>query len=358
MNEMIEEPEKGSIENYLTEMPKAELHIHLEGSLSPETIVRITHRNQLDYFRTIEEVQESLANRPPGLMGFLEHHFKSQEVMQTPQDFYDATTNLIKTLNDNKVVYVDLFFDPQVHTSRGIQFGAFFEAIDAARRDARKQHQTEVQLIMCANRERSVEGAFEMLDQAQPYKDKILGFGLDSGPEYGNPPIKFKDVFAHARGEGYFITAHHDVDVRDSVKHMWQSMNVIQIDRIDHGLNSLEDPALIQAFIEQEMCLTGSPVKRSTDPDLQDVARITALDKAGVCVSIHSDDPEEFDSGYLTNMLILFQRSSGYSKADMTRLMLNAFKGIWIEPQRTNYISQLKRYAEASGVSWSAVLRQ
>ena len=111
----------------------------------------------------------------------------------------------------------------------------------------------------------------------------------------------------------------------------------------------------MQELIKREMCLTGSPVKRTTDPDLQDVARITALDQAGICVSIHSDDPEEFDSGYLTNMFVMFQRSSGYSKADMTRLMLNAFKGIWLEPQRTNYIEELKAYAEADEVLWSDV---
>ena len=155
-----------SIETYLADMPKAELHIHLEGSLSPETIVNIVQRNQLDYFHTVEEVRESLANRPPGLMGFLGHHFKVQDVMQASQDFYDATKSLIKSLHKNHVVYADISFDPQAHTSRGIPFEAFFDAINAARQDAKQHYPTEVQLIMCINRERSVDSAFELLDQA------------------------------------------------------------------------------------------------------------------------------------------------------------------------------------------------
>ena len=213
-----------SMRTFLADMPKAELHLHLEGTLSPETIVEITRRNGIDYFTTTEEVEQSLANRPPGLMGFLEHHFKSQNVMQTRQDFYDATFNLIKKLHDNNVVYADLFFDPQAHTSRGIAFDDMFDGIDAGRRDAQARFGVTVNLIMCINRERSVESAFEMLDQAYTVREKIIGLGMDSGPEYGNPPIKYMDVYARAREEGYFLTGHHDVDVRDSVKHIWQSL--------------------------------------------------------------------------------------------------------------------------------------
>lgn len=348
-----------SIQSYLAGMPKAELHLHLEGSLSPETIVEIVQRNKLDYFRTVEEVRESLTQRPPGLMGFLDHHFKSQKVMQSGQDFYNATYNLIKKLDENNVVYLDLFFDPQAHTSRGIPFEAVIEGIDTAREDVKGQFKTEVNLIMCFNRERSVESAFEILDQAKPYKDKIIGLGIDSGPEYGNPPIKFRDVYARARQEGYFLTGHHDVDVQDSVKHMWQSIDIINIDRIDHGLNALEDPKLIEELVKRNICLTGSPVKRSTDPVLQDFGRIAALDEAGVCVSIHTDDPEEFESGYLTNMMILFQKASGYTETGMTRLMLNAFKALWIPvPQKEGYINLLRAHAEANDVSWHTVIRR
>lgn len=341
---------------FLAGMPKAELHLHLEGTLSPETIVEITNRNDIDYFTSVAEVEQSLANRPPGLMGFLEHHFKSQNVMQTKQDFYDATYNLIEKLHANNIVYVDLFFDPQAHTSRGIAFNDMFAGIDAGRRDAAAKFDVTVNLIMCINRERSVDSAFEMLDQAYPVREKIIGLGMDSGPEYGNPPVKFKDVYARAREEGYFLTGHHDVDVQDSVKHIWQSLEIIDIDRIDHGLNAADDPELVKELVRRGMCLTGSPVKRSTDPAPQDVERIRKLDSARVCVSLNSDDPEEFETGYLTNMLILFQEASGYSRADMTRLVLNAFNASWLpESEKSAYVAELEKYATANGVDWNNV---
>ena len=345
-----------SMRAFLVGMPKAELHLHLEGTLSPETIVEITNRNGIDYFTTVEEVEQSLANRPPGLMGFLEHHFKSQNVMQTQQDFYEATYNLIERLHENNVIYADLFFDPQAHTSRGIAFNEMFAGIDAGRQDAEAKFGVKVNLIMCINRERTVVSDVEMLDQAFPVRDKIIGLGMDSGPEYGNPPLKFKDVYARARGEGYFLTGHHDVDVRDSVKHMWQSIEVIGMDRIDHGLNAADDPKLVAELVRRGMCLTGSPVKRVTDPEPQDIDRIKALDSAGVCVSLNSDDPEEFESGYLSNMLVLFQEASGYSRAGMTRLVLNAFNSTWLPiGEKDVYIAKLKKYAIAHSVDWDNV---
>jgi adenosine deaminase len=344
---------------YLAGMPKAELHLHLEGTLSPETIVEITNRNGIEYFTSVEEVEQSLANRPPGLMGFLEHHFKMQNVMQSRQDFYDATYNLIAKLHENNVIYADLFFDPQAHTSRGIAFDEMLSGIDEGRRDAEVKFGVTVNLIMCINRERSVESAFEMLDQAHTVREKILGLGMDSGPEYGNPPMKFRDVYARARDEGYFLTGHHDVDVRDSVKHIWQSLEVIGMDRIDHGLNSAEDASLVAELVRRGTCLTGSPVKRASDPAPQDVDLITALDEAGVCVSLNSDDPAEFESGYLTNMLVLFQEESGYTKEDMTRLVLNAFNSVWLpDVEKNDLVSELKLYTVANGVDWRMVTRR
>ena len=346
------------IQSFLAGMPKAELHLHLEGTLSAETIVEITNRNGINYFTTIAEVEQSLADRPPGLMGFLEHHFKSQNVMQTRQDFYDATFNLIEKLHDNNVIYADLFFDPQAHTSRGIPFDEMFGGIDDGRRDAKEKFGVTVNLIMCINRERSVASAFEMLDQAHAVRDKIIGLGMDSGPEYGNPPVKFRDVYARAREEGYFLTGHHDVDVWDSVKHIWQSLDIIGMDRIDHGLNASDDPKLVTELARRGMCLTGSPVKRASDPEPQDIDRIRALDDAGVCVSLNSDDPAEFETGYLTNMLVLFQQASEYTKSDMTRLMLNAFDALWLpQDAKDEYIDALKEYAVNSDIDWNEVTR-
>lgn len=354
-----EEPGGTDMRAYLAGMPKAELHLHLEGTLSPEVIATIANRNGLDYFTTIEDVRQSLADRPPGLMGFLEHHFKSQEVMQTGEDFDDAVYNLMEKLGENNVVYAEVFFDPQAHTSRGISFKEMIEGIDAGRAKGSHDFGVTLKMIMCINRERSVESAMQMLDQAVPFQDRIIGLGMDSGPEFGNPPVKFKDVYDRARTEGYRLTAHADVDVQDTLKHIRQLLDVVKVDRIDHGLNAVEDPVLIDDLVRRGMCLTGSPVKRRTDPQLQDIDRISALDQRGVCVSIHTDDPEEFDSGYLTRMMILFQEGSDYSKADMTRLMLNAYKAVWLpEAEKRSYIDGLKAYAEMHGVDWNDVAGQ
>lgn len=351
-------PVDRSMSVFLEGMPKVELHLHLEGTLSPEMTAVIANRNNLDYFNTPEKVRQSLASRPPGLMGFLEHHFKSQEVMLTRQDFHDAAYSLLSNLKQNNVVYAEIFFDPQAHTSRGIKFAEVIEGINSGREAGAKDFGVKLNLIMCINRERSVESAMEMLEQAKHYKHLILGLGMDSGPEYGNPPIKFSSVYRRARAEGYMLTAHADVDVRDTLVHIRQLLDVIKVDRIDHGLNAIEDQKLTDDLVARGICLTGSPVKRKTDPQLQDIDRITALDERGVCVSMHTDDPEEFDSGYLNSMFVQFAQASGYSKAAMTRLMLNAYKAVWLpEAQKKKYIERLREYAEEHGVDWKKVDR-
>ena len=344
--------------DFLAHMPKAELHIHLEGSLRPTTVSTLARRNGLDDFQTPEAVRQSLAARPAGLMGFLEHHFKVEKVMRQEQDFYDATYNLIQAQAANHVVYTELSFDPQAHTEREIPVETFMRGILAGIEQGTADFGVVVKLIACFHRELSPESALEMLAEIAPYREQIIGIGMDSGPESGNPPLKFKEAFETARAQGYKITGHHDVDVPESVEHMWQSLRQINIDRIDHGLNAVDDPTLMAELVRQKMCLTGSPVKRTTDPVMQDVDRITTLDKAGVLVSIHSDDPGEFETGYLTNMLVMFQDVSGYSDADMTRLVLNAFKAAWLPPDRKQtYIDDLRHYVVAHGVDWDQVAR-
>jgi len=347
-----------NMQDYLTNMPKIELHLHIEGSLNPETVAKLANDNSLDFFTTAEEVQQSISDREPGLNGFLSHYYKALEVLKTEQDFYNATYDLLKILKTNNIVYADLFFDPQEHTSRDIPFDVFFAGIDKGRIAGEKDFGIRINLIMCLNRSLSELSAFEMLKQAVPYRDRIIGFGMDSGPEYGNPPVKFKNVFAEARKQGYKLTGHHDVHVQDSVKHIWQSIDVLKLDRIDHGLDAILDTRLMAALKQRRICLTGSPVKRSTDPEPQDLKALKILDEHGVCVSLHSDDPGQFESGYLTNMMILVQSAGKFSKVEMTRFMLNAYRAVWLtEAQKKVYISHLKAYAEQHDVAWNEVSR-
>ena len=204
---------------------------------------------------------------------------------------------------------------------------------------------------MCANREHSIESAFKMLDQAIPYRDKILGLGLDSGPEEGNPPSKFKEVFARAKKEGYHLTTHNDVDQKESVQHIWESLNILNVERIDHGINTIDDPKLIEELKNRHICIIACPVKRRNDPGPQDIDRIKTLYESGVNVTLNSDDPAQFESGYLTELLISVQKASGYSKKDMTKFIINAFEAAWLPVhEKETYINSLKTYALTNGV--------
>lgn len=343
---------KKDMQIFLSEMPKAELHIHLEGTLSPETVAKLANRNKFDYFETPDKVRISLANRAPGLNGFLHHHNRQLNVIQTEEDFYTVTYDFLEMCQKNNIVYVEMFFDPQNHTTRGIEFEAMMDGILAGRKAGEKAFNVKLELIISINRERSVESASAMMNQALPYKNDILGLGLDSGPEAGNPPSKFKAVYEKAKGDGYYLTAHNDVDEKDSVAHIWEAINVLHVNRLDHSLNAVEDPNLIAEINRRGLCLTASPVQRGSDPVPQDIPRIKFLFEHGVCISLHTDDPGEFDSQYLTNLMLNFQQAGEFSKRDMVRLMLNAFKASWLpEDEKEAYIVDLIKWAAKNHVN-------
>ncbi len=338
--------------SFISEMPKVELHIHLEGTMYPETVSILANRNGFDYFKTVKEVQQSLDSRPPGLFGFLQHHEKQVSVLQTQEDFYTVVYDFLKNCKDNNIVYVEFFFDPQIHTSRGIAFNDVLDGILAGREAGEKDFGVKSELIMSINREKTVESAFKMLKDAEPYKNQILGLGLDNGPEEGNPPAKFEAVYALAKNQGYYLTAHNDVDEKDTVEHIWQSINILHLDRLDHSLNAMEDFDLLREINRRGLCLTGSPVQRTTDPEPQEIERIRFLLQHNICVSLHSDDPGEFASGYLSQLLFNFQQSGKFTKRDMVLLMLNAYEAAWLPiNEKKMYIDEFKTWAETQGVN-------
>jgi len=346
--------ESGNMREFIANLPKAELHLHIEGTLSPQTILKLVARNNVDFpYKSVEAVNNALANREPGLVGFLDHHYLVVSIIQTQADFYEVTYELLRTCQENNIVYVELFFDPQFHTARGISFEAVINGIDGGRCDGAEAFGVEANLIMCINRERSVESAFEMLAQARPHRDKIISLGLDSYEE-DNPPRKFAEVYARAQKDGYRFTAHCDVDQTNSVQHIWECLDILKVERIDHGINSIEDPQLVEELKRRNICLTPCPVWRSADPGPQDVDRIKKMFELGLLVTLNTDDPAEFDSGYLTDLLIGVQEASGYSKGDMVRYMMNAFEGSWLSrPAKDVYIESLLEYAAAHGVVMS-----
>ncbi len=330
---------------FIEGLPKAELHVHLEGTVLPSTMLKLAERNGMDYpFKSVEEIQEALDNRTAGLSSFLDLHYMFVSIIKTKDDLYEITYEFLRTCRANNVVYVEIKFDPQFHTERGISFDDIIKGIDQGRKDGLRDFGVEANLIMCINRERTMESAWEMMDQAYPYRHLITGLGLDSY-EKDNPPRKYVEVYEKAREQRYRVTAHCDVDQEDSVKHIWECINLLKTDRIDHGINSIEDSKLVEELIKQDITLTTCPTWRSPYPGPRDVERIKQMYELGLRVTLNTDDPAEFNSGFMNKTLTGVVERTGYTKEDLTQFMENAFEGSWLSRDKKDaYIKQLHEY--------------
>lgn len=330
---------------FIEGLPKAELHVHLEGTVLPATVLKLAERNGMNYpFKNVEEVQKALDSRVIGLESFLDLHYMFVSVIKTRADFYDVTYDFLRTCKENNVVYVEVKFDPQFHTEQGISFDEMIIGIEDARKDGYKDFGVECNLIMCINRERTVESAWEMMEQAHPYRHLITGLGMDSY-EKDNPPSKYTEVYEAAREQGYRVTAHCDVDQEDSIKHMWECIDLLKTDRIDHGVNSIESPELVTELIQRGITLTACPTWRSPYPGPRDLPRIKQMYDLGLNVTLNSDDPAEFNSGYMTQLLKMAAEGSDYTKQDLIQFMTNAFNGAWISNEKKiAYIKSLNEY--------------
>jgi adenosine deaminase len=244
--------------NFISNLPKAELHVHIEGTFEPELKFKIAKRNGLSLaFKTVEECVADYTFTD--LASFLKVYYEGMAVLLTEQDFYDLTYAYLEKANSQSVLYAEMFFDPQAHTSRGVAFDTVIKGIKRAQDEARSKLGINSQLIMCFLRDMSAESAMETLLSAIPYKKWIIGVGLDSD-EKGNPPIKFAEVFARARQEGFKLTMHCDVDQENTTAHIRQCLSKIGVDRIDHGVNSLDDESLWREVSEKELALTVCPI--------------------------------------------------------------------------------------------------
>ena len=331
---------------FIKGLPKAELHVHLEGTVSPETVLKLAARNGLDYpFKTVKDVEDALNNRTIGLESFLDLHYLFVSVIKTREDFYEVTHEFLRKCRENNVVYVEIKFDPQFHTEQGISFDDLIKGIDGGRKDGYRDFGVEANLTMCINRERTVERAWEMMEKAYPYRHLIKGLGLDSY-EKDNPPSKYIEVYEKARKQGYRVTAHCDVDQEDSVKHIWECIDLLKTERIDHGVNSVEDPELVEELIRRDITLTACPTWRSPYPGPRDLERIRKMYDMGLKVTLNTDDPAEFNSGYMDQTLTGAVEGSDYTKEDLMTFMRNAFEGSWL-PQKSKYryIKTLNDYA-------------
>src|SRR5699024_12123979 len=240
---------------FIAALPKCELHVHIEGTLEPELRFKLAKRNKIPLpFGSVEDVIESYRDMHD-LPSFLANYYSGMEVLRTAEDFYDLTMAYLTRVAKQNMRYVEIFFDPQAHTSRGVPFDVVIKGIRRAQIDAKKTLGIESARIMCFLRDFQAEFAMATLLESLPYRDWIIGVGLDSN-EHNNPPEKFAEVFKRARQEGYMLTAHCDVDQENSIEHIHQCLQDIKVDRIDHGTNILESSELTQELINRGIGLT------------------------------------------------------------------------------------------------------
>jgi adenosine deaminase len=335
-----------AITEFINEIPKAELHVHVEGTLEPELKFALAARNGLELpYANIAEMRA--AYDFDDLPSFLAQYYEGMSVLLTEDDFYDLTMAYFIRIAAQNVVYVEMFFDPQAHTTRGIPFLTVLNGIRRAMSDAAEQFGIRCQLVMCFLRDMSAESAAETLKAAEPYRDWILGVGLDSD-EKNNPPIKFADVFAAARDQGYRLTMHCDVDQDNSVAHLWQCLDDIGVDRIDHGVNSLEDEDLVAEIKRRQLGLTVCPISNDYVSDGTKAAAIKTMLEREMLVTINSDDPAYFP-GYMTENLQRVQDEVDLSAADIEQLVRNGFRASWLDDDDKNrYLQQVDAFVEGS----------
>jgi adenosine deaminase len=340
---------------FLTNLPKAELHLHIEGAIQAEMLLEMARRNGIDLpYNSTAEVLAAQDYGEPALVNFLNYHYSCVQVIRTEQDLYDLALALMKKCKQENICHVELFFDPQVHLEHGLSFEAIIRGLHQGCEKGAEQYDVSSALIMCANRDRPAEDAVRMLDLAGPYREYIIGIGLDSF-EQDNPPVKFKDFFRQAREEGYHLTAHCDVDQENSPEHIRQCIHVLEVERIDHGVNCIDDPVLVETIKEKDICLTVCPTWRVSDPGPRRLKRLRRMFDLGLPVTINTDDPEEFASRYLTNTMIGVQQGTGYSAEEMVQFVRNAFIGSWLDEDRKQaYLAEVETYARSHDVDFGA----
>lgn len=328
-----------SLHAFIEQLPKAELHVHLEGTLEPELSFALAARNGVALGHDTPEALIAAYNFHD-LPSFLTIYYKAMEVLLTEQDFFDMTWAYLSKTRSQNVLYCEMFFDPQAHTNRGVAFDTVIQGIHRAQVRAASELGVESQLVMCFLRELSAESAMQTLLASLPYKDWIVGVGLDSD-EKNNPPIKFAEVFARARAEGYRLTMHCDVNQQNTLVHIRQCLDDIVVDRIDHGVNSLEDPEICAEIARRGIGLTVCPVSnRFVVQNLtgDEIRRMLAL---GMKATINSDDPAYF-RGYMNENLIALHEDADFEAAEIIRLVRNSFEVAWLsEARRSHYLGLL-----------------
>ncbi len=321
-------------------LPKAELHVHIEGTFEPELMFEIAQRNQIDIpYKSVEEVRQ--AYNFHNLQSFLDIYYAGANVLIHEQDFYDLAWAYFKKCAEDHVVHTEIFFDPQTHTDRGIAFETVLNGLQRACDDAKAKLGISSYLIMCFLRHLSEEAALKTLEQALPYKNQIIAVGLDSS-EVGHPPAKFTRVFAKAREAGFLVVAHAGEE--GPPEYVWEALDLLKVNRIDHGVRSEEDPVLMQRLIQEKMPLTVCPLsnlKLCVVDDMQQ-HNIHRLLQQGVKVTVNSDDPSYF-GGYMNDNFFAIQKALNLSEAELKQLAINSFEAAFIDnTEKKSWIKKIQ----------------
>jgi adenine deaminase len=319
------------MKDFIRELPKAELHLHIEGSFEPELMFEIAKRNGISIpYSTVEEVKEAYEFN--NLQEFLDIYYQGAKVLQTEEDFYDLAMAYYRKAKEENIVHSEIFFDPQTHTDRGIPFDTVIKGIHKAMEEARNELGLSTSLIMCFLRHLSEEAAIKTLEEALPYKDWIIGVGLDSS-ELGNPPAKFERVFKKAKEEGFKLVAHAGEE--GPADYIWDSLNILNIDRLDHGNRCLDDEGLVKELVEKQIALTLCPLSNLKLKVVEDMGcyPIVKMMDMGLLVTINSDDPAYF-GGYLNRNYEVLADSLGLGEAELRSLAINSFKASFLSEEK------------------------
>jgi adenine deaminase len=330
------------LKDFIQGLPKVELHMHIEGSLEPKLMFELAQRNGVKIpFKNVDEVRKAYSFSD--LQDFLDIYYSGMSVLQKEQDYYDLTWAYLDRVAKQNVLHTEIFFDPQAHTGRGVKFETVLSGIYRALEDGKQKLGISSCLIMCFLRHLSEEDAFKTLDQALSHKDKIAGVGLDSS-ERGHPPSKFARLFACARREGFRLMAHAGEE--GPPEYVWEAVDQLKVDRIDHGNRSLEDDKLVAHLVKQGIALTVCPLSNLKLCVVNDMRKhpLRKMLDLGIKATINSDDPAYF-GGYINENYKAVTAALGLGKDDLLTLVRNSIEGSFLDPgSKAALRSKLDRY--------------
>jgi len=330
------------ISSFIQGLPKAELHLHIEGTLEPEMLLELAARNRVAIaYKTLEELQD--AYQFESLQSFLDVYYQGMAVLLREQDFYDLTLAYLRKAAEQSVRHAEIFFDPQAHTARGIPFATVIGGIHRAQRDSEKDLGITSKLILCFLRDLDAASALTTLEEALPYRDRIVGVGLDSA-EVGHPPSKFTAVFEAARKHGFLPVAHAGEE--GPAAYVTEALDALQVLRVDHGIRSLDDEALVERLAAARIPLTVCPLSNLRLRVVDDMARhpIKEMLARGLLATVNSDDPPYF-GGYVNENYQAIQDALGFTDDELAQLARNSFEASFLDPdEKAAHIAAIDAY--------------